>query len=331
MEEKKKVFVTLTFPPEIIPNFNGYVEMLTSKGFDVIIEPSYKKVPEDRLIKCLQGVYAHVVGSEPIPERIFKECPDLKVVSRMGAGYDEVDVPAATKHGVAVTTTPGANAEAVAEMTLTMLLALNRRITLLDRVARGEGEWKHYFGTTLYRQTIGIIGLGAIGKILAKLVSGFDMRVLAYDIFHDDAYASEHGIEYCSLDKLLHESDFISVNCNLSPETEHMIGENEFAIMKPDVRIVNCARGKIIDEQAMIRALQEKRIAGAALDAFSQEPVSPDNPLLHMDNVLVSPHTAGMTYGGRGKVVQMAFQNIIDLADGKKPRGLINKDVDFKG
>lgn len=326
MGKKKKVYVTPTFPPEIIPGFDSYVEKLEFHGFEVILEPSNTRVPKDELIKKMKGVYALVSGSEILTEEVFAACPSLKIVSRMGAGWDEMDIDAGTKWGVAIATSPGANAEAVAEQALALLLALNRKILYSDRMVR-EGKWDKVFGTTLYRQTLGIIGMGAIGKVLTKLVSGFDMKVLAYDICPDEDFARKSNVEYCHLERLLSESDFVSVNCLLNESTYHMIGDIEFSLMKPDARFINCARGAIVDEAALYRALTSGKIAGAGLDAFTQEPINMDNPLLGLDNVIMSPHTAGMTYGGRGKVIDMAFQNVIDLTEGILPRGFRNPEV----
>jgi D-3-phosphoglycerate dehydrogenase len=244
----------------------------------------------------------------------------------MGVGYDAIDVPAATRRGIALTVTPGANADAVAEYTVALMLALTRHVPEVDAIAR-RGEWKTVFGNSLYGKTLGIIGAGDIGRRVVRNLSGFAMRVLAYEPHPSEEFAKAYGVAYCSLEQLLRESDYISIHCPLTAETHHLLSEGAFAMMKASARVVNCARGEIVDEAALCRALAERRIAGAALDVYEQEPFARGNPLFGLDNVVLSPHIAGMTYECRKNVIEMAFQNIIDLAEGRKPLGLINPEA----
>ena len=174
---------------------------------------------------------------------------------------------------------------------------------------------------------MGIIGLGNIGKRVAKLTCGFDMKIIAYDQYKDEAYARENGIMYCSLEDLVKESDIISIHAPLMEETKGLISEAQFDMMKPTTIVINCARGGIVDEEALYRALKDGKIMGAGLDVFEDEPVKMDNPLLTLDNVIVSPHTAGMTREGRSHLVEIAFQNAIDVIEGKAPRGLVNPEI----
>ena len=324
----KKVLVTLPFKSEMISGFESCVKMLTDAGFEVELDSRLRTLAKDELIDALQGVYAHVAAAEVLSEEVMKSARSLKIISRMGVGYDNVDLSAATKYGIALTITPGANADAVAEYTVTLLLALTRNITTIDSMAK-EGIWKTVFGTSVYGKTIGIIGAGNIGRRVVRNLSGFSMRVLAHDPFPNDKFAEEYGVSYCQLDTLLRESDYITIHSPLNEQTFHMIGKEQFSIMKPTALLVNCARGEIVDEGAMYDALHEKRIAGAALDVYEQEPFASDNPLLALENVIISPHIAGMTYECRKTVIEMAFQNIIDLSLGKRPEGLINDDVIF--
>jgi D-3-phosphoglycerate dehydrogenase len=326
MTNVKKVLVTIPFQPDLIAGFDTYLDKLREKGFEVILDPRYRKLTEAELVEQLPGVYAHVVSAETITEKVIRAADSLKVISRMGVGYDQVDVQAATKNGVAVTITPGANAEAVAEYTLALMMALARKVIHIDRMAR-DGVWKSCFDTSLYRETLGIIGLGNIGRQVAKLVSGFHMKILAYDEFQDKVYAQKHNITYCSLDDLLKESDFVTIHAPLNENTRNMLSEREFLLMKPSALIINCARGGIINEAALYEALKNKNLAGAALDVFENEPLQKDNPLLILDNVIVSTHTAGITYKGRGKVIEMAIQNVMDIAEGKIPSGTVNLEV----
>jgi D-3-phosphoglycerate dehydrogenase len=238
----------------------------------------------------------------------------------------EKKMDACTKHGVAAATTPGANPEAVAEHALAMMLALSRKIVMLDTTMR-QGVFDKVFGTCMLRKTLGVVGFGAIGKNIAKFVRGLDMRVLVYDVYRDEEFAKNHGCTFVPLDVLLKESDFITIHAPLLDETANMISAKEFDIMKPGVQLCNCARGGIVDEKAMIGALKSGKLKGAALDAFSEEPLPLSSELYKLENVILSPHTAGMTYEGRGKVVQMAFQNVAELSEGKIPFGIVNKEL----
>ncbi|MCL2122082.1 MAG: phosphoglycerate dehydrogenase [Clostridiales bacterium] len=322
----KKVLVTLSFPPDFISGFEDCVKLLTDKGFAVEVDARHRSLRTDELIPALQGVYAHVASAETLSADVMDKAPDLRIISRMGVGYDAIDVAAATKRGIALTITPGANADAVAEYTVTLLLALTRHIPEIDAMTR-KGEWKTVFGNSIYEKTLGVIGAGDIGRRVVRNLAGFRMRVLAFDPLPDETFARNYGVTYCALEQLLAESDYISIHCPLTDDTTHLLSDKEFSLMKPSVRVVNCARGEIIDEAALYRALADKRIAGAALDVYEKEPFDADNPLFTLDNVVLSPHIAGMTYECRKNVIEMAFQNIIDLSEGRKPAGLINPEA----
>ena len=321
-----RVLVTLSFDPKIIVGFDACLALLSDKGFTVDVDPRHRPLETDELIPALQGVYAHVASAEVLSDDVMAMAPDLKIISRMGVGYDAIDVPAATKRGIALTITPGANADAVAEYTVALMLALTRRIPEIDAFAK-QGEWKTVFGHSLYGKTLGIIGAGDIGKRVMRNVAGFSMRLLLADPYPDPAHASSYDAQYCPLEQLIRESDYITVHCPLSRETHHLLSEKEFALMKPTAYIINCARGEIINEKALISALAEKRIAGAALDVYEKEPFAADNPLFGFDNVVLSPHIAGMTYECRRDVIEMAFQNIIDISEGRLPAGLVNPEA----
>lgn len=326
MSKKEKVLITLTFEPKIIPGFDTIVKKLDDNGFEVVIDKRYRKLEKDELIEQLQGVYAHIVTSEQMSAEVMDACPTLKVISRMGIGYDTVDVDAATQRGIAVTITPGANAEPVAEHTLALMLALTRKVLEISEQGRA-GVWRTHFGTSMWRKTMGIVGTGNIGRLVAKLVSGFDMKVIAYDQFPNTEAAEKYGFTYVPFETLVRESDFISVHVPLNEQTHDMFTSREFAMMKPGVQLINTARGGIINEADLCRALRSGAVAGAALDVFDHEPFSLDDPLLALDNVVISTHTAGMTYEGRGIVIERAIQNVIDIRDGKQPFGTVNKEV----
>jgi len=220
----------------------------------------------------------------------------LEVVGRAGAGVDTIDVDAATERGVVVMNTPGGNTTAVAEHTLALLLALARRVPAADHSLKG-GRWEKnkLQGVELLGKTLGVLGLGRIGCEVARRAAGFRMQVIAYDPYLTREAAQRHGVEPVELDELLARADFITIHVPLVEETRHLLGEDELARVKPGVRIVNCARGGIIDEQALAAAIRAGRVAGAALDVFEQEPPPADHPLLGLEQVIATPHLAAAT------------------------------------
>lgn len=225
-----------------------------------------------------------------ITRELIALAPRLKIIGRAGAGVDNIDLDAATEAGVLVTNTPGGNAVAVAELTIAFLLALARPL-LAATASTSAGAWeKHRFlGTELRGKTLGIIGLGAIGREVAKRAQAFDLRVIATDPY------VEASLPLLSLDELLPQSDYVSLHCALTAETRRMIGAAQFAKMKPGVRFINCARGEIVDEAALLHALQSGQVAGAALDVFDPEPPAASNPLLRDPRVVATPHIGGST------------------------------------
>lgn len=323
---KSKVLITQPWPPSIVTNFDTYVSWLEERGLEVIVDPKQISLTEEEVIERLPGIYAYICGSDAITAKALEYADQLKIISRIGVGYDNVDIPAATKRGIAVTTTPGAGAETVAEHTFALMLTMTRKIFQCDRSIR-EGKWIRIAGPSLYRKTLGIIGLGIIGKQLAKIVSGFDMKIIAYDPVVDEEFAKAHSITYVSLEELIKTSDYISLHLPLNKETEYIIGERELKMMKPSAQLVNCARGKLIDEDALYHALKDGVIAAAALDVFEKEPVDLNHPLFTLDNFIATPHNAGTSIEGKNKVVEAAVKNVLDIMDGKMPIGLKNPEV----
>jgi D-3-phosphoglycerate dehydrogenase len=323
---KEKVLITQPWDPSIVTEFDTYVSWLEERGLEVIIDPKQISLTEQDVIERLPGLYAHVCGSDALTAKALEYADKLKIISRIGVGYDTVDIPAATAKGIAVTTTPGAGAETVAEHAMALMLTMTRKIFQCDRSVR-EGSWIRISGPSIYRKTLGIIGLGTIGKQLAKIVSGFDMKIIAYDPFKDEKYAKEHNITYVSLEELLKTSDYISLHMPLNKETKYMIREETLKMMKPSAQLINCARGGLIDEDALYHALKDGVIAAAASDVFEKEPVDMANPLFELDNFIMTPHNAGTSVEGKNKVVGAAIKNVLDIMDGKMPIGLKNPEV----
>lgn len=325
MAEKKRVIITFPLDPHEIPDYDNHVRNFEQKGYEVILDKRFHRLEQDELIELLQkhDAYAYIFSGERIDKKIIENCPTVKLYVKMGVGLDKVDVEACTALGVTVANTPSANSEAVAEYAVSMMLALSRKIIMFDKSMR-QGDFSKAFGTCLLYKTLGIIGFGNIGKLVAKLVQGFDMRVLVYDVQKAEEDTNEYGCTFVSLGKLLEESDFVTIHVPLLDETRNMISIKEFDMMKSGAQLCNCARGGIVDEEAMIAALKSGKLKGAALDTFSEEPLPSTSELYNLENVIISPHIAGMTYEARSKVVQMAFRNIIEFSEGNNPLGAIN-------
>ena len=324
--DKKKVLISHAWADSDVPHLPDFIHSLEERGCEVVVYPYATGMSEEDIMEWAKGCYAHVCGGVKYTARVMDALPDLKIIARIGVGYDTVDIPAATERKIVVATTPGAGAETVSEHAFTMIMALSRRIFDNDRMVRGGG-WTTVTGHSIYRKTLGIIGFGLIGKQLARWAKGFGMKILSYDPVEDAAYAAENGITYKSLEEVLRESDYVSLHLPLLPSTKNLITRKELEWMKPEAFIVNAARGGIINEHDLYEVLKEKRIAGAALDVFVSEPIEKDNPLLTLDNVIFSPHMAGSTFEGLDAIEGMACENVCELIDGKVPRGVRNPEA----
>jgi D-3-phosphoglycerate dehydrogenase len=257
--------------------------------------------------------------------------PDRKVklVARFGVGYDSVDVAACNDSGVMLTITPDGVRRPVAASVVGFILALAHRMFLKDRLTR-EGRWAekgNYLGSGLMGRTLGVIGVGNIGKEIFHLIQPFGMKLLGCDPNVPQSAVSSLGVTMVDKDTLLKQSDYVSVNTLLDEQTRGLIGAREFALMKPSAYFINTARGPVVTESALIEALQAGRIQGAAIDVFEQEPVSPDNPLLKMDNVIVAPHAICHTDECMSLLGKSAFKAAVDLANGRKPHLIVNTEV----
>jgi len=253
----------------------------------------------------------------------------LRVIARHGVGYDTVDVPAMTRAGVLVTNTPTSMPRPVATVTLTFILALAGKLFLKDKLTR-DGRWHERMdnmGLGLTGRTLGVIGAGRIGQEILRMAKAFDLKLVAADPVVNALELAYLGARKVDLASLLAESDFVVVCCLLNERTRHLMGAREFAQMKSTAYFINVARGPIVDEPALIEALRARRIAGAALDVFEQEPVDPENPLLAMDNVIVTPHSLCWTDECFHNMAATGLTSIVDALNGRKPEFLVNPDV----
>jgi len=298
------------------------VEILKKEGFQVDVETGL--TPEE-LKKKIKNYDALVIRSATkVTKEIIQAAEKLKVVGRAGVGVDNVNVVEATKKGVMVMNTPMGNTISAAEHALALILALSRNVPQAHCSLK-ERKWekKKFLGTEVYGKTLGIIGLGKIGTHLAKIVQGVGMKVIGYDPFLTKDRGENLGVELTTLEDLLKRADYISVHTPLTAQTKHLIGEKQFKLMKDKVKIVNCARGGIIDEGALYKALKEKRIAGAALDVFEKEPPL-DSPLLELDNLTVTPHLGASTEEAQYNVAVEVAQQVADALKRGIYRNAIN-------
>lgn len=299
------------------------LEYLKSFTSDIIYNPYGRPMTEDELIPLLADCDGFIAGLDDVTEKVIASAKKLKVISRYGVGVDRVDLAAAKAKNIAVTNTPGANAQAVAELAFAMIFNLARRISYLNERTKA-GEWVRSTGMELNGKTIGILGLGSIGKYLAKYAQGLPMKVMAYDPYIDEKYAKEHNITVASFDELIEQADVISLHLPLTPDTRHLINKAAFSKMKKGAILVNTSRGGIIDEDAAYEALVNKHLGGLGLDAFEVEPPTA-SPLFDLDNVVVTPHTGAHTKEAIDNMAQLSVENLINVLNGNECIHIVNK------
>jgi len=279
---------------------------------EIVYNPQSRPLTEDELIPLLEGCDGFLAGLDFITEKVIMSTQDLKVISRYGIGCDRVDLEAARKHGILVTNTPGANADAVADLTLGLMLSAARAIPALDRATK-NGEWVRRTGIELGGRILGLLGFGMIGRQVAKRAAGFGMTIMAYDPNMDGTHAKELGVLPVSLERILEGSDFISLHLPLVEATLNIINADSIGKMRPGAIIINTSRGGLIDETALYNAIESGHLGGAALDAYEKEPPDAGQPLLQHPNVIAMPHTGAHTTEATVNMATMAVDNLIDV------------------
>jgi D-3-phosphoglycerate dehydrogenase len=298
-------------------------EFLEARGCTLAEREFEYPVTEDTLVEIIRDVEGVITGLEQITPRVFSAANRLKVVSAGGVGYDHINVEAANEHGVAVCICAGCNNYSVSELVFGMMIGLARNIYQADRSMR-QGEWPRYMGYDLWGKTLGVIGLGRVGKAVALLGRAFGMRVLATDIAWDITFANEHGISYLPFERVLEEADFVTMHVPLTPATHEMIDEHAINRMKPSAYLINAARGPVVKEAALVDALKRHRIAGAALDVFEVEP-HPANPYVGLDNVILTPHVGGSTQEAFDRAFYLALVNVTSVINGQPAHCQVNQ------
>ncbi|MCE4608761.1 MAG: D-glycerate dehydrogenase [Desulfurococcales archaeon] len=327
---KPKLFATRELPGDVFKRLSEY--------YEVEVWPEYTAPPYEVLLKKAKQSDALItLLTDKIDCNLLESGqPRLRIVSQYAVGYDNIDTECATRLGVYVTNTPGVLTDATADLTWALIMAITRRIVEADKFVR-SGEWYRsgtgwhpmmLLGFEITGKTLGIIGMGRIGRAVAQRAKGFRMRIIYYDKYRlPEEMEKELGAEYVDLDTLLREADVIAIHTPLTPETYHMIGEEQLKKMKKTAYLVNTSRGKVIDTDALVKALREKWIAGAALDVFEEEPISPDHPLTKLDNVVLTPHIGSATWETRTRMADIVAENLIAFAKGEVPPTLVNRDV----
>lgn len=299
-------------------------QMLAEAGFE--IERARGPLPESELLKLVGSHDGILCGDDAFTRRVLEKCrPRLRVLSKYGIGVDKIDLAAATELGIPVTYCPGVNHVTVAEHTFGLLLSLTRLIPPQDAAVK-RGEWKRLTGRELAGKTFGILGLGRIGKEVAKRALAFEMKVCAYDLFWDDAFARDYRVERKpTAEDVLREADVVSLHMNLTEENREFIDARRLALMKPGAYLLNCARGALVRQEDVAQALREGRLGGYGADVLEPEPVEKTNPLLSAPNAVLTPHVGSRTYESVERQAAMAAENLIRVLRGEPPLAQANK------
>jgi glyoxylate reductase len=320
-----RIYITRPLPAQAMARLEGAVEYR-------MWDRESESVPRDTLLREIVDVDGVVcLITEKMDAEVIERARRCRVIAQVAVGHDNIDVAAATKRGILVTNTPGVLTETSADMAWAILMATARRVVEGDKFTR-SGRWKTweimgFTGQDVHGATLGIVGMGRIGAAIARRSLGFRMPLLYHNRRRNEALEQELGAAYVPLDDLLRQSDFVMISTALTPETRHLIGERELGLMKPTAVIVNAARGPVLDQRALYRALVDKKIWAAGLDVFEVEPVPMDDPLLRLDNVVIPPHLGSASIATRIKMATMAAENCLAGVTGKIPPNLVNPEA----
>jgi len=315
----KKVLVTATNYSALCAEAKKRLE---DAGCEIVENKLGRPHTFEELIPLVGDIDGVVAGVDTWDEAVFKRAPKLKAIARFGVGVDNIDLEKAKEYGIQVSNVPAGNANAVAELTVGLILSLMRSIPALQESAK-RAFWDRRVGVEMEGRTVGLLGFGNIAQMVAKKLQGFDVNLIAYDKYPNLAKAEALGVRMVSSDEVLRQGDVVSMHLPSFKETYHMMSDEQFNRMKPTAYFVNTARGALVDEAALYRALQGNRIAGAAIDVYEQEPVKADNPLLRLDNLLATPHTAAETAETYHRVGLATAQALLDTFAGKEPANLL--------
>jgi lactate dehydrogenase-like 2-hydroxyacid dehydrogenase len=318
-----KVYITRPLPTKA-------VERLAARC-DVKMRPEDAPLDPAQLAESCRDIEGLMATGVRVSEDVVAQAPRLRAVANVGVGYDNIDVAACTRRGIPVTNTPDVLTETTADLAFALLMAAPRRLVECDRYVR-EGQWQSskwelLWGSDIYGKTLGVYGLGRIGKAVVRRARGFSMRVIYFDVVRPTpALEEELGAQFVDRETLLREADFLTLHVPLTPETHHLVGARELSMLKPTAFLINAARGKCVDEAALVEALQSKRLAGAGLDVFEHEPhVHPE--LLSLPNVVLAPHVGSATAQTRLAMAMLAVENLVAGLEGRRPPNLVNPEI----
>jgi D-3-phosphoglycerate dehydrogenase len=311
-----RLLVTPTSYGKNDPRLKTELERLVG---EVIYNPTGKPLSSTEVAALLPGIDGYIAGLDVIDRAALEKADRLKVICRYGVGVDNVDLAAAREKGIIVTNTPGANSVSVAELALSLMLALARQLPEAVQSVHA-GKWPRLSGVSLEGKIIGILGLGAIGKQLARRLNGFDCQIMAYDPYADVEFAKANKVEITTMDEVISKADFLSLHLPLLPETRCMVNSAFLAKMKKGAFLVNTSRGEMVDEAALLEALQSGHLKGVGLDAFTVEPPDPSNPLLQLPQVVATPHLGAQTDGATSNMGWLAMKDCLAVLRGEEPR-----------
>jgi len=302
----KKILVT---PRSFAKYSKAPIELIENAGFTFVRNPIGQILNKEQMIECIRGCDGVIVGVDPLDRDVLDAAPTLRAIAKYGVGTDNIDLTCTAERGISVSLTAGANANAVADFTFAMMLTLARDLIQIDRNCR-QRDWRKTIGFDVYGKTLGIIGLGSIGKNVARRARGFDMNIFAYDVLWDVSFATENGIQRSTIQDICRTCEFITLHLPLNEQTNNIIGRNELALMKRTAILINTSRGGIIDEYALLDALTARRIRGAGVDTFCSEPPVEAQWYL-LDNLVMGNHAGAATVGAAETMSLMAAQNIL--------------------
>jgi glyoxylate reductase len=326
---KPKVYVTRQL-------FKPAIDLLKKSSSVEIFEGDDDPVPREVLMRkvgYIDGLLCLI--TEKIDKEVFDAAKRLKVVSNYAVGFNNIDVDEASKRCIYITNTPGILTETTADCAFALMMAVSRRIVEGDKNIRSR-KWVHawgprmFMGSDIHGKTLGIVGLGRIGVAMTRRAKGFDMNVVYYDPIRRVDLEKEYGIVYASLDDLLTQADFVSIHVPLTNKTLHLIGKEQFNLMKNTAYLINTSRGPVIDEKTLYEALNTRKIAGAGIDVFEKEPIDPKSPLIDLDNIVMTPHIASASTDTRMAMAMMAATNLIAVLEDREPPNAVNPEIKKK-
>ncbi|TET10324.1 MAG: hydroxyacid dehydrogenase, partial [Candidatus Atribacteria bacterium] len=315
LEKRRFVYMKILITPRSFASFSDKpLKMLTERDYKIKRNNTGRPYKKEEMLKLIKDVDGIIIGIDELSAEIIEEANELKVISKYGIGLDNIDINMATNKKIIVTSTPTANVDAVADLAFGLILSLARRIPEADRKTK-SAKWGKIIGKSVWEKTIGIIGLGKIGRQVVKRAKGFEMNILVFDIVKDKKFAQKYGIKYVNLEKLLRKSDYITIHIPLNDATRNMISYEELEKMKKDAFLINTSRGGIVDEEALYDALRNNKLRGAALDVYNNEPLR-ESPLKELDNIIMTPHIGAYTEEAIENMSIQAAQNLIDVLEG---------------